>query len=238
MSAAPAAARPPAGRTPCGSTRRRPAGRRPAAAALRQLGQGRARLLGVLQAEPAQTPPACRAAWSTSQPPLASTLIRPPGPSASRTAATRSMSSRRRLPRLGDLHLRGAAARAARRSRARQLGSDGRHGDVHADRSADRLRPAGRRPTRSRWPATWRSRAGPYSANGENSPQPAGPCSSAPSRTVMPRNRLRSGIANARSVGSSPSRSSRCAGPDRAGLTALGHGRRGNLAKSGARRST
>ena len=40
---------------------------------------------------------------------------------------------------------------------------------------------------------------GPYSANGENSPQPAGPSIRAPSRTVMPRNRLRIGIANARS---------------------------------------
>ncbi len=37
--------------------------------------------------------------------------------------------------------------------------------------------------------------AGPYSSNGENSPHPAGPCSSAPARTVMPRNLVRSGIA-------------------------------------------
>ena len=44
--------------------------------------------------------------------------------------------------------------------------------------------------------------AGPYSANGENSPQPAGPSISAPSRTVMPRNRVVIGIANARSPGS------------------------------------
>ena len=48
--------------------------------------------------------------------------------------------------------------------------------------------------------------AGPYSANGENSPHPAGPWISAPSRTVMPRNLVRIGIANARSVASnSPS---------------------------------
>jgi len=48
--------------------------------------------------------------------------------------------------------------------------------------------------------------AGPYSANGENSPHPAGPWISAPSRTVIPRNFVRIGIANARSVGSnSPS---------------------------------
>ena len=43
---------------------------------------------------------------------------------------------------------------------------------------------------------------GPYSAKGENSPQPAGPSISAPSRTVMPRNRVRIGIANARRPGS------------------------------------
>ena len=34
---------------------------------------------------------------------------------------------------------------------------------------------------------------GPYSANGENSPGPAGPVISAPSRTVMPRKRVRHG---------------------------------------------
>ncbi len=42
--------------------------------------------------------------------------------------------------------------------------------------------------------------AGPYSANGENSPHPAGPWMSAPSRTVIPRNLVRIGMANARSV--------------------------------------
>src|SRR6202012_4510774 len=45
----------------------------------------------------------------------------------------------------------------------------------------------------------------PESANGENSPHPAGPWISAPSRTVMPRNLVGMGIANARS---DPSRSS------------------------------
>ncbi len=45
--------------------------------------------------------------------------------------------------------------------------------------------------------------AGPYSANGENSPHPAGPWMSAPSRTVIPRNLVRIGMANARSVPSS-----------------------------------
>ena len=47
---------------------------------------------------------------------------------------------------------------------------------------------------------------GPYSANGENSPHPAGPWISAPSRTVMPRNFVRIGIANARSVESNSDR--------------------------------
>ena len=45
---------------------------------------------------------------------------------------------------------------------------------------------------------------GPYSGKGENSPQPAGPSISAPSRTVMPRNLTRIGIANARTAGSMP----------------------------------
>jgi hypothetical protein len=48
---------------------------------------------------------------------------------------------------------------------------------------------------------------GPYSANGENSPHPAGPWISAPSRTVIPRKLVRIGIANARSVPSSSGRS-------------------------------
>ena len=48
---------------------------------------------------------------------------------------------------------------------------------------------------------------GPYSANGENSPHPAGPSISAPSRTVIPRNLTGIGMANARSPPSIPARS-------------------------------
>ena len=48
---------------------------------------------------------------------------------------------------------------------------------------------------------------GPYSANGENSPHPAGPSISAPSRTVIPRNLTGIGIANARNPPSIPPRS-------------------------------
>ena len=48
---------------------------------------------------------------------------------------------------------------------------------------------------------------GPYSANGENSPHPAGPSISAPSRTVIPRNLTGIGIANARNPASIPARS-------------------------------
>ena len=40
--------------------------------------------------------------------------------------------------------------------------------------------------------------AGPYSGNGENSPHPAGPRTSAPSLRVTPRNRVRIGMANTR----------------------------------------
>ena len=49
---------------------------------------------------------------------------------------------------------------------------------------------------------------GPYSANGENSPHPAGPSISAPSRTVMPRNRVGIGMAKARTEASSAGSSS------------------------------
>ena len=45
---------------------------------------------------------------------------------------------------------------------------------------------------------------GPYSANGENSPHPAGPSISAPSRTVTPRNFTGIGMANARSPAQHP----------------------------------
>src|ERR1700685_1670427 len=45
---------------------------------------------------------------------------------------------------------------------------------------------------------------GPYSANGENSPHPAGPSISAPSRTVTPLNFTGIGIANARNPASIP----------------------------------
>ena len=48
---------------------------------------------------------------------------------------------------------------------------------------------------------------GPYSANGENSPQPAGPSISAPSRTVTPLNFTGMGMANARNPWSSPAQS-------------------------------
>ena len=61
--------------------------------------------------------------------------------------------------------------------------------------------------------------AGPYSANGENSPHPAGPWISAPSRTVMPRNLVRIGIANARSVASNSGND----GSDPDPVTALPH---------------
>jgi hypothetical protein len=40
--------------------------------------------------------------------------------------------------------------------------------------------------------------ASSYSANAENSPQPAGPSTSMPSRTSMPRNRVVSGMAKVR----------------------------------------
>jgi len=146
-----------------------------------------------------------RAATGTSQPPFASTRIRPPGPSASRTAATRSMSSAPAWPGSATFTFAVPQPDAATISNARSGPTAGTvtltgtrsltgagHGTV-----ADSIALASQRA----------DSRGPYSANGENSPHPAGPWISAPARTVIPRNFVRIGIANARRVPSS-SRSS------------------------------
>ncbi len=97
-----------------------------------------------------------------------------------------------RLAGLGDLDLGGAAA-AAQHDGVRLLGTDGRHGDV--DRHARSRSGAGQSPAaassaqRSHGSATSAS----YSRKGLHSPQPAAPRISTPSRTVMPRNRVRIG---------------------------------------------
>ena len=128
-----------------------------------------------------------RAASSTDQPPFASTRIRPPGPaasSASRTAATRSTSSASRLPALGHLDLGGPAAGRGD-DLVGALRPDGGHGHVDRHRVPQRRGPRHRRRLdRAGQPA--RRLGGPYSANGENSPHPAGPWISAPSRDGDP----------------------------------------------------
>ena len=146
-----------------------------------------------------------RAACPGSQPPLASTRILPSGPRAARTASTRSMSSASAWPRSATFTLavrqpdRATIAAACAGPTAGTVtftGIRSRTGAGHP-RVADSIALASQRALS----------LGPYSANGENSPHPAGPWISAPSRTVIPRNFTGIGMANARSPASIPARS-------------------------------
>ena len=146
-----------------------------------------------------------RAACPGSQAPLASTRILPSGPSASRTASTRSMSSASVWSRSATLTLavwhpdRATIAAACSGPTAGTVtftGTAARTGSGQPASAASRAQHSQRAHSR-----------GPYSANGENSPHPAGPSISAPSRTVIPRNLTGMGIANARSPASISSRS-------------------------------
>ena len=148
-----------------------------------------------------------RAAWPTLQAPLASTRSLPPGPSASRTAATRSRSAAAGWPGSATLTFAVRQPDAATISRACP-GSTA--GTVTFTPTASRTGAGQPVTAASMAQASQRAHSrGPYSANGENSPHPAGPSITAPSRTEMPRNLVRIGIANARTPGSRPARSSR-----------------------------
>ena len=143
-----------------------------------------------------------RAACPGSQPPFASTLILPSGPSAARTASTRSMSSASAWPRSATLTL---AVRQPDRATIPAARAGPTAGTVTFT-GIRSLTGAGQ-PSVADSMALASHRAlslGPYSANGENSPHPAGPSISAPSRTVIPRNLTGIGIANARSPPSIP----------------------------------
>ena len=167
---------------------------------------------------------------------MASTRSLPPGPSASRTASTRSRSAGPGWPgsatftfavRQPEAATISCACRGPTAGTVTLTATDFRTGAGQPVTAASMAQASQRAHSR-----------GPYSANGENSPHPAGPSISAPSRTVMPRNLVRIGIANARTPGSRPARRSRCSGAASPVTGGAGHGRRGNLAKSGARLPT
>ena len=143
-----------------------------------------------------------RAACPVGQPPLASTRIRPDGPSASRTASTRSMSAPSACPRSATLTL---AVRHPEAATIRIACSGPTAGTVTFTGIRSRTG-AGHSPAAdSSALASQRAHSrGPYSANGENSPHPAGPSISAPSRTTTPRNLTGIGMANARNPAQSP----------------------------------
>jgi hypothetical protein len=146
-----------------------------------------------------------RAACAGSHPPLASTRILPSGPSASRTASTRSMSSASAWPRSATLTF---AVRQPDPATIFMASSGPTAGTVTFTGIRSLAGPGQPSVADSMALASQRALSlGPYSANGENSPHPAGPWISAPSRTVIPRNLTGIGIANARNPPSSPPRS-------------------------------
>ena len=148
-----------------------------------------------------------RSACPTSHAPLASTRIRPAGPRARRTAATLAMSASAGWPRSATFTL---AVRQPEAETIACAAAGPTAGTVTF--TGTRSRTGAGQPSVAASTAQASQRAlsfGPYSANGENSAHPAGPSISAPSRTMMPRNRVRIGMANARSPGSRPAARSR-----------------------------
>jgi len=125
------------------------------------------------------------------------TRTRPAGPSAARTASTRARSSAPAWPRSATLTL---AVRQPERLTIWAASSGPTAGTVTFTSMWSRTGAGQPRVADSIALASQRAHsAGPYSAKGENSPQPAGPRISAPSRTVIPRNFTGIGMANARS---------------------------------------
>ena len=154
------------------------------------------------------SPPAARSstpimdtAVSTSHAPFASQRTRPAGPSASRTASSRSMSA-------GS-----ESGESATFTFTVRQPDDAAMRCASAGPTAGTVALTGIRPrTGSGQPTVHASSAAvsqdadsasSYSSNAENSPQPAGPSISMPSRTSMPRNRVVIGIANVRAVSKS-----------------------------------
>ncbi len=133
-----------------------------------------------------------RTAVSTSQPPFASTRTRPAGPSASRTASTRARSSASVWPGSATLTLAVRQPADARTMSAAACGPTA--GTVTLTGTEVRSGAGQPRSAASRAAASHGTHsAASYSQNGDHSPQPAAPRSRTPSRTSMPRNRVRIG---------------------------------------------
>ena len=201
-----------------------------------------------------------RAAWSTSQPPLASTRTLPPGPIAVTDRLDPGDVVGCRLARLGDLDLRGPAARPGD-DRVRLLGADGGDGYVHRDGVAHGRRPAvNGRLQRAREPARALARTVLGERRELSPPRRAVQQRTLPQRGAAELHRHRDRErpqrgqqvgdelggrrrpADRRRAGRRPA-DRRRAGRARSGYSVTGHavtghGRRGNLAKSGARLPT
>ncbi len=132
-------------------------------------------------------------AASTSQAALASTLIAPAGPRPSRTAASRSASSARDDRGSATLTF---AVRPPEARTSRCASAGGTTGTVQLTGTRSRSGPGHPEVAASTALSSHGTHSSsPYSRKGENSPQPAGPRSRTPSRTVMSRNRVRIGMA-------------------------------------------
>src|SRR3954447_21897620 len=132
-------------------------------------------------------------ASSTDQAPLASTRMRPSPPRASRTASSLACSSARLCPGSATFTL---AVRQPLPARTISAACSGPTAGTVTFTGTVVLRGSGQP-----WSAASRAARSPgsatraaYSRNGVDSPQPASPRKSIPSRTSMPRNRVRIGI--------------------------------------------
>jgi hypothetical protein len=139
-------------------------------------------------------------ASSTDQAPFASTRTRPDGPTASRTASTRNRSSASTCPRSAtftlavehpDRRTMSAACSGPTAGTVQLTGIRSRTGSGHG-RSAESTAAA----------SHGTQAASSYPMNGLNSAHPASPCTTMPSRRLMPRNRV--GIAIAKVLNCTP----------------------------------
>ena len=148
-------------------------------------------------------------AWSTDQPPLASSRTAPPSPMTSRTAATRSTSSARDCPRSATLTL--AVSHPSKRAMTPGTASGATAGTVALHGISSRRGVGQPMCAASTAAASQRlASGGSYSRKGANSPHPIGPRMSATSRCSTPRKRTRRGIETTRS----PSRRSSTGGSE------------------------
>ncbi|MDI2020828.1 hypothetical protein PJL18_01339 [Paenarthrobacter nicotinovorans] len=135
--------------------------------------------------------PSASTAWSTSQPPLASTRMAASG-RASRTATTRARSSASCCPFSATLILTAStrpnrASTSGTRS-AETAGTVAFTGIASRNASGNPSQPASKAAANQR-----EDSSSSYSGKGQNSPQPSGPRNRRVSRSMMPRNFTRMG---------------------------------------------